>query len=471
MKNFLFTTYLVTTFFSPVLAFTTPDQNLLAAAEAGDLAGVTAALNAGAQVNAKDADGDTALMRAAGRDKTEIVKFLIAAKANVNQRDQRGMTALMAANNNPEIIKLLIAAKANVNLAEKRESSRGDDDGGRTALMFAANNKNKESMKLMIEAGANVNMKSLLGHTALMLATHNAECVQLLLEAKANVNVKNSFGGTALLEAVEGGRSDIVKLLIVAKADVNAKDKNGQTPLMAAAKEDLFSSRKKNLTEDQQARFAAEFAEGSRKFAEITASLIEAKANVNAQSLKDGKTALHIAAETGGNIETAKRLVDAHAHIDVKDKYGNTPLMYAVNADRDALVKYFIDSKADLNLRNKSGHTALLLAIGNSSFHSLKLLIQANADLNTADEDGRTPLMRSIEKERVFKGLQNDERYKPYWAQHKQSAKELRRLSKYLIEAKVDLNKQDNKGDTALTYAARSDNEEISNLLKAAGAK
>ena len=79
------------------------------------------ALEHGANVNAKDTDGQTALMKAYT---TEQVRLLIEAGADVNAKDKNGKTALMQAVF-PEQVKLLIEAGADVN---------AKDNQGRTAL-------------------------------------------------------------------------------------------------------------------------------------------------------------------------------------------------------------------------------------------------------------------------------------------------------------------------------------------------
>ncbi|MFA5135565.1 MAG: ankyrin repeat domain-containing protein [Patescibacteria group bacterium] len=72
------------------------DKNLIAAAHWDDLAGVKEALAAGADVNAKDKCGKTALIEASSRwGHTEIVKALLAAGADVNAKDECGDTALI----------------------------------------------------------------------------------------------------------------------------------------------------------------------------------------------------------------------------------------------------------------------------------------------------------------------------------------------------------------------------------------
>jgi len=82
----------------------TKDKNvqLVQAAERGNLTDVQNALNNGADVNAKDDRGLTALMRASYGGYTngsyaEIVKLLLAKGADINVKNSKGKTALMIA--------------------------------------------------------------------------------------------------------------------------------------------------------------------------------------------------------------------------------------------------------------------------------------------------------------------------------------------------------------------------------------
>ncbi len=69
---------------------------------------------AGADVNVKNNDGETALMSAAIGGRTEVVKILIIAKADVNAQDNKGETALIEAAycGHTEVVKMLLRAGA-----------------------------------------------------------------------------------------------------------------------------------------------------------------------------------------------------------------------------------------------------------------------------------------------------------------------------------------------------------------------
>ena len=186
-------------------------------------------LKAGADVNAKDANGNTALI-AIDYDVLKKTKLLLRNGANVNVQNIYGDTALMAAivgfgithnnynseneyfekqliNDAMERIKLLLKAKANVNAS---------NNNGETALMKAAEvADNPESVKLLLKASAEVNTQDKHGDTALMRASRlgHTEIVKLLLKAGADVNAKDIDGDTAIRIARRSGHADIVKIL------------------------------------------------------------------------------------------------------------------------------------------------------------------------------------------------------------------------------------------------------------------
>ncbi len=87
------------------------DKALFDAIRKKDLTAVQAALDSGANVNAK-AKGDMAPIVLAGGSTADIVKLLIEKKADVNVKTAKGLTALTAAKkkNSQEIIDLLTAA-------------------------------------------------------------------------------------------------------------------------------------------------------------------------------------------------------------------------------------------------------------------------------------------------------------------------------------------------------------------------
>ena len=109
------------------------NHSLFDAAEKGDNAEIEKLLRAGADINAKVFGGETALMRVAGKGKTDICSLLIERGANVDQKDNSGWTALMCAayEGFTQTCALLINNGAKIEVAR---IGSGNDDGEQAYL-------------------------------------------------------------------------------------------------------------------------------------------------------------------------------------------------------------------------------------------------------------------------------------------------------------------------------------------------
>ena len=162
------------------------DVSVADAARNRDVIAVKALVAQGADVNAAQTDGTTALDWAAHWEDAEMVAALIRARANVNAANRYGYTPLLeaATSGDAAIVKSLLEAvvrDANAALST-----------GQTALMFAARNAGHvEAIRALLDGGAAVNAKEKLrGQTALMWAAaeKHAAAVKLLIERGAEVN-------------------------------------------------------------------------------------------------------------------------------------------------------------------------------------------------------------------------------------------------------------------------------------------
>jgi ankyrin repeat protein len=162
------------------------------------------------------------LMRALGLGDMELAKSLIAAGANVNAADRQGNTALIIAANRVELgaLRQLLVSGASV-------GAKNHD--GLTAL-FCTDSLDIASE--LVEHGADVNATSRFNITPLMgVVAYDPSIVRLLIANGANVNARDVEGGTALMQAALLGRAYNVKILVEAGPDVNARDNKGGTAL------------------------------------------------------------------------------------------------------------------------------------------------------------------------------------------------------------------------------------------------
>ncbi len=115
----------------------------------------------GANVNAKNKDGDTPLIEAAKGAELEVVKLLVASGASINVKNKHDITPLenAARNGRADILELLLIAQGHVS-----------DWASGTLLLGAAQSCRKDTVRLLIAKGADVNARNESGVTPLGLA-------------------------------------------------------------------------------------------------------------------------------------------------------------------------------------------------------------------------------------------------------------------------------------------------------------
>ena len=113
------------------------------------------------RINERDSDGNTPLMKASVFSDPTIASLLIENGADVNAANKEGKTALMiAARSSPHIIRLLLDNGADVNAKTR---------SGFTPLMFAAGEKRPDIVELLINSGADPKIENKYGDTAISL--------------------------------------------------------------------------------------------------------------------------------------------------------------------------------------------------------------------------------------------------------------------------------------------------------------
>ncbi|RAR41451.1 hypothetical protein DP091_24030 [Paenibacillus sp. MDMC362] len=175
------------------------------------------------------------LIEYAEQGNTEQVRQLLQSGADINATDERGRTAVMVAtyHNHVGTVEALIQAGADINIRDHQRNN---------VFLYAGAEGMMEILRLAIEADADVTLTNRYGGTALIPASDrgHVEIVQeLLTRTDVDVNHINNLNWTALLEAVILGDGSekyqrIVKLLLDHGADARIPDGNGVTPLQHA---------------------------------------------------------------------------------------------------------------------------------------------------------------------------------------------------------------------------------------------
>ena len=172
--------------------------------------------------------GPSALMLAADSGQLEMVRFLLERGADIHARQTHiwrivetplgfyadlliGASALDRAieQGYAEVVRLLLEHWMAIYGAD------GQDDIGRTTLMYAASAGDLEMARLMLENGAPVNVQTDVGTTALMFASAAGyvEVVRFLVENGADIHIQNGYNYTALILAEERGHQEVVDFL------------------------------------------------------------------------------------------------------------------------------------------------------------------------------------------------------------------------------------------------------------------
>ena len=272
-------------------------------------------------------------------------------------------------------------------LIEKKADVNQPDADGATALHWAAYRDDVESVDLLVAAGANVNAANDLGATPLWNASTNGVAVtKRLLEAGANPNLALLAGETPLMAAARAGQAGVVELLLAKGANPNAHGPRGQTALMWAASGRHPAAVKALLAHraDVHAR--------SAEWKEMVAVPPHGLPQYNKMIPQGGDTALLFAARVG-DLESAKLLIGAGANVNDADAWGVSATAMAAHAGFTDLVAWLLDRGAEPNAAS-AGFTALHAAIMRRDTRMVAALLAHGADAN-APLTAWTPTRRS----------------------------------------------------------------------------
>jgi len=402
------------------------------AAREGNVAAIDTLLQQGADVNAPQGDGATALHWAAYQDNLELVDRLIAAGANVNAANDLRITplALASTNGNEAIVRGLLEAGADPNasgetsvtplmeaarigsaaavealLEFEADVNAHTDDRGQTALMWAAAQRHPEVVGVLLEYDADVHARTLTrrevvmldlgrrrvtrtaaedateiergGITALLFAARSGDVAsaELLLEAGSDINEAGADSNSALVMAALSGHGAVARLLLEEGADPNSAG-GGYTAMHAAVlRSDLDT-------------VEALLAHG----ADINASLTRGSpirrytSHWALSSTWAGATPLMLAAHyLEGDI---MRLLLGSGAAETALPNGTTPLLVAAGAYVERRVNRPLD------------HSDTPRVLGDifferspeASLEAVEILLDAGADVNQANPAGDTPM-------------------------------------------------------------------------------
>ena len=376
------------------------NKNLIEALKKSDIKTVEKLIETGADVNAKDKDGGTALMYAARNGHTKTVEKLIELGADVNSKDKFGGTALIwvARNGRTENVEKLVELGADVNAR---------DNGGWTALHWAAGHT--ETVEKLVELGADVNARDKSGWTALMHAASNGrtKTVEKLVELGADVNAKDKDGNTALIWAARNGCTETMKKLIELGADVNARDKSGWTALSSSVFEnniqivERFIAMDKCSLEDIKA--AEQLGKESKAFNQLRKAVGKREEKIKKVSLTAGvlKSDLEQLKEFEKYVDpdTRRIIVDA-----LKENEQIKAIKSDVNAIKEIDCKYFDDENIRTALKETLKERAYCLIEKGKSREKIR------SELELSDMFVKGKLAENKERNKIMEERKEEDR-------------------------------------------------------------
>ena len=471
---------------------------------------------AGADVNALSPTGATPLHQAASVEGRETVAMLLAAGADIHARDSEGNTPLLMAANggfrNPAVLETLIEAGADVNDRNER---------GMTVLertLRSSSDQLTHVVRRLLALGADPNAPGFIAPPLYHAARQgdHPELITVLLAAGADVNASSRGGQSPLHGAAYGGGPGAIAAFVTRGGEVDARDSRGATPLHQAVERKLLANVAALLEAGADAHLRMQDGDTPLHLAAqwpprwtirrddppdpadtlMVIALVAAGADVNARNDR-GETPLHVATKNrhqpvankllalGGDPVAVDDLgraprptvcnwttrqffqfapwqsvlgcLQAGADVHARGESGETPLhrlAYDANGDSypfTRVIAAFVDAGADVNAPEWSGGTPLHAAVGmwgGRGTAKAAALLDAGADVNARDSRGKPPLHHAAGAGRS----DNDS------------------MISMLVEAGADLHATDDAGRTALHEALRSDDPAVAARLIELGA-
>ncbi|CAL1299963.1 unnamed protein product [Larinioides sclopetarius] len=472
------------------------------AAEEGHTDTVKFLLDEGADINAQDCNGDTALHLSSLNVRKEVVQLLIERKADILIKNNSGTFPLERIVLNG-MTDLLIKEEVVIDFSYANDTS---------PFHYGAFYGDINFVNYCIQKGCPIDIRTNSGSTALLLATlgGRVEIVNFLLDNGSDIDAEDQKGCNALKHAVNSNNKKILELLIKKGANLSAAKE--RTLFLSAVTQghedivDFFLSRNPNIgtSNSEISEFPLHTAVYFGHVTIVKKMLEKVKKDEINVKDKSSKTPLIIAAERD-HCEIAQILLSNGADPSISSKYGDLPLLIAVEKGSSKMVEILLNSgagndsngKTSTELATASKHSKIVeIGLQNSNINNInwhkegnllhmaassgaleivESLIHNNADINRRDSSGAKPIHIAV-KEGFMDvveyflnlGIAVDERGENDWTLlHYAAAGNHSDICKFLSERDADVNAVDADGATPLHIAAETGSlEALLTLLK-----
>ncbi len=375
----------------PGLEIETP---LMKAAEKGSMEGVKWCLENGADVNAVDSNGLSAVARALIAGKEDVAQLLIERGASLETRDDLGRTPLMIACQRGDIfaVKRLLKFGAKIDVA---------DDMGLTPLMWALENGDEDLWNCLKENGVNLDARDAHGRTALLITAqinHPVAC-KWLLDNEANRDIRD-INNKAVIEYAKGSISSLLQSDKEKQQnrDLGVRGAFAKLALFRSFKDDDVKTFKRVFKYIQSKTDVSNFELNGKPLLlcamrnncpRIFDELLEMGADPNACCW--GVPLLHYAASCKKS-HFLKSMLNARAGINARDLTFN---LTAINANELTIEngQILIDNGIDFKERGPFGKTLVIAFAQQGLIERMNLLLDNGADIDEVDDNDMTAMM------------------------------------------------------------------------------
>ena len=338
---------------------------LMTAAWTGNLEVVKLLLAHGANVNAKEASrAQTALMWAASEQHPAIVRLLVEHGADVHARSKEsdGFTPLLFAArvNDLDSVRILLSAGANVN------ETAGEKVGGSNALLVATVRGHMALAAFLLDQGADPNNAGA-GFTPLHWAAGSWETS---LTGAGGIVTEGTQEWAALV-GLPTGKLDLIEALLAHGANPNARLE--RPPIHGGLSRARLTDNAGGLSEGVVLAGATPFLLAAMA-ADVSVMRVFSAAGADPRlATKEGTTPLMVAVGKGRipgetfvtesqALEAARLALELGNAVNAADDSGDTALHAAALIKSNTLVQFLVDNGATVNVENKRGETPLMYA-------------------------------------------------------------------------------------------------------------